>query len=290
MGKIMELNRQFIKASFMALRQKKKLIIFPIISSASVIFVFLLFFFPNIFLGKISFSILEENIFNSNTRTSFYLLLFLFYLISYFIIIFFNAGLMFCARSLLNGEKTSIGEGLSGATKKFANIFTWALISATIGIVLRIIDDKASVFVRILSIPFMIAWNLLTFFVVPVIIFEKINILQAIKESGYIFRKTWKENFVAGFSFSLYFLVFAVFGLIPFAIALYFDNTVFVGASLVFLAIYLTILATILSSLNGILVVALYDYAKNGKINSLFGESVKEAFGEKKKMTLSSKI
>ena len=101
------------------------------------------------------------------------ILLFLFYLVSYFVVIFFNVGLISCVNAKLQGNNMTVGEGFSEAGRHIGSILAWAVIAATVGLVLRMIEDRAGVAGQVAAGIAGGVWSLVTMFVVPVLIFLK---------------------------------------------------------------------------------------------------------------------
>src|SRR6185295_3436942 len=67
--------------------------------------------------------------------------LFLFYFCNYFVIVYFNAAIVACAFARMTGGNPTLGDGLRAAGSRLPVILGWALVSATFGLVLRIIED-----------------------------------------------------------------------------------------------------------------------------------------------------
>ena len=86
--------------------------------------------------------------------------LFLFYLANYFVIVFFNVALVSAASSRLAGGHATINDGLEVAWQRKGKIFQWALLSATVGIVLRMIEERASWLGRLVGGLIGMAWTL----------------------------------------------------------------------------------------------------------------------------------
>ena len=132
-----------------------------------------------------------------------YSLLFLFYFCSYFVIVFFNAGLTACALKVVSGEEPSIGYGFSMAAKRLPQIVAWALLSAVIGVVLKIIEnanEKVGYWVAALLGS---AWTALTYFVVPVLVMDGVGPILAIKLSLKTLKGTWGEALIGKFSLGM---------------------------------------------------------------------------------------
>ncbi len=265
------LNRSWtlVKESFTVLKKDKELLFFPILSGVFTILLFISFIIPIFFTGSFPF--------NS------YLGLFVFYLLSYFIVIFFNAGLIICANIRLSGGDPTVKDGLVGAVKHVGNIFIWAIIAATVGLLLRALSEKAeNNLLAQLVISFLgMAWSLLTFFVVPIMVLEKVSPFRAIKESTLLFKKVWGETVVGNFSINGVFLL-AYILLIALGIGSFF---LFGSASLPFIGLLILLglgLAILAGTLNGIFVTALYRYASNGELSDSFSsEHIKSAFVRK---------
>src|SRR5207302_2509142 len=77
----------------------------------------------------------------------------------------------------------------------------WALLAATVGIILRIVEGRLSWLGRLIVRLVGAAWSLAAYFVVPVLAFEDLGPVDALKRSAHLFRENWGENLTGGFSF-----------------------------------------------------------------------------------------
>src|SRR5437870_9625977 len=73
----------------------------------------------------------------------YYLLLFAFYFCNYFVIVFFNSALIACVLIHFDGEHPTLGDGFRAAFSRLPQIFLWALVSATVGLTLKIIQERS---------------------------------------------------------------------------------------------------------------------------------------------------
>ncbi len=264
---------QLVKQSFEVLKKDKEIMLFPLISAIVTVLLFLSFMIPIFFVTDI-----EKTL----SGGYYYVVLFIYYIISYFIVIFFNTGLITCAYIRLNGGDPTFRDGFNNAKKHIGKIFVWALISATVGLVLRIISDRSETLGKIVVAIIGIAWSLVTFFVIPVMVFENISVIGSIKKSGHLFRKTWGENVIGQFSIGLIFFILGIIGIIPLILSLYTASLIIIIAVFALVVIYWVFLGIISSSLDGIFVTALYIYANTGKVPSAYSaEVVKGAFQSK---------
>jgi hypothetical protein len=121
-------------------------------------------------------------------------LLFIFYFVNYFIIIFFNMALIHCARLYFQGEQPSVSDGISFSQSRLSSIVGWAFFAATVGLILRAIENIHETVGAIVSSILGVMWGILTFFAVPVIAYENVGPLEAIKRSGKIIKNKWGES------------------------------------------------------------------------------------------------
>jgi hypothetical protein len=186
------------KNSFKVLKANKQLIVFPILSGFSLILVSASFFTAA--LAKSGWQV--NNMPEYDEITQYSLLLF-FYFTSYFVVVFFNVALMHCTRMYFKGEKVNLREGLNYSISRVGAIFSWALFAATIGTLLRILQENMGRLGRMIISMVGIVWSIATFFVVPVIAYEKDGTLHAFKRSAQLVKEKWGENIGASFSFEL---------------------------------------------------------------------------------------
>src|SRR5204863_3398010 len=99
------------------------------------------------------------------------------------------------------------------------SILGYALISATVGMILRWIAEKGIIGQIVASI-IGFAWNVSTYLVVPILVIENVNPVDAVKRSIELLKKTWGEQLVGNLSIG------AAFGLLWLAL-------IFVGGGLV---------------------------------------------------------
>jgi len=79
----------------------------------------------------------------------------------------------------------------------------WAVISATVGLILSAIRNRGGAVGSLAAGIAGTAWSLVTFFVIPVMIFEEKGVLTAIKNSVSLFKKTWGENIIGSIGIGL---------------------------------------------------------------------------------------
>ena len=236
--------------SFKVLKENKQLIIFPVLSGISLVLI--MGSFVLVFLGANGWSF--ENAEDSGTIGN-YLYLFLFYLVNYFIVVFFNMALIHCTRLYFRGEEVSINAGLRFSLSRIGTIFSWSVFAAIVGTILRIIQEESGIIGKIITGIIGIVWNIATFFVIPVIAYEDLGPIAAFKRSSQLMKQKWGESLGATFSFGL----IQFLAMIVLVIPLFFIGNLIHpigGIALAIMGVF--IIATIFSAAQTIFVSAVY--------------------------------
>ncbi len=258
---------KLVLESFNILRKDKEMMLFPVFSGVAGILVLISFILPLFFTGILGGD-------GAVGEVLYYVIIFLYYLASYFVIVFFNVGLVYCARKRLKGQNPTFMDGINAAFGNLGKIFAWALISATVGMILRALSRRSGILGRIIISLIGMVWTLLTFFVVPVMIFEGRGVLESISKSGSLFKKTWGENVIGQFQMGLIFFLLSIPGLIFPVIGVLTGNIILIAVTVAVMVFYWVILGIVSSSLDGIFKTALYEYAITGVVPSGFSEDV----------------
>ena len=275
------------KQTFSILSREKSLLFYPIIAGIIILLILGLLFIPALFI--FSTTGINPDTMGITGYALWILMLFAIFLVTAFVSSFFKAGIVYNATEVIKGNDPAFKDGIDAAMPKIVSIFTWAFIAATVGLILSLLRESDNPLGRILTeIVIGIAgavWNLVTFFVIPVIIFEDLGAVASIKESWGLFKQTWGETVVAGFSFVVVMIPAFLFMVGTFFSAIFLPFEVF-GGMLVLTIIIFAISAILISALQGILVALLYHYAKTGEMSPLVDRDLIEgAFVEKKGST-----
>ncbi len=268
-----------VKRSFGLLMEEKKLIIFPLISAIVLIAVLISFILPKVLVSN-----------SNNSDALNYLLVITFYFIAYFIIIFFNTALVHAVDLKLNNKEVSIQESLSFAASRIVNIISWALIAATVGLILNLIYRIASrqkvigpLIASLVIGAIGFVWSMATYFVVPIMAFEDVGPLEAIKRSVSLIKKTWGEEVVGGFGIGIVFLILYVIGFLLGlgAVMLTAGSGALLITALGVVALYFIIVYLVQSTVQSIFVVELYKFASSGQATLFNSEDLQGAFKPK---------
>jgi hypothetical protein len=193
---------QLAKTSLQIIKDNKSLLVFPILSGISLVLILATFFgggflFIDAVLGGL------ESSGETGQQILGIALIFFYYLINYFVVVFFNAGLVHCTRRILDGNKTTVGEGIAYARDNIGRIFTWAVVAATVGTLLQLLS-RAGKLGEFVAGLLGLGWSVLTFFVVPVLLYEDRSVIDSVKQSGRILKDKWGDSLVGNASLGVF--------------------------------------------------------------------------------------
>jgi len=270
---------KMFKASLSVLAADKELLIFPILSSIGLTLVTLAFALP-LFLGN-----LFDTFFSEGAGPVGYVVLFLFYIVQYTVIFFANTALVGAAMIRLRGGDPTVGDGLAIAGRNFGPILGYALIAATVGMIMQMASRKSNGLGRLLISLVGMVWNIATYLVVPVLAVEGVGPIEAIKRSAAYLKRTWGEqiagNIGLGFFFFLAFMVLLIIFTPLFFLVFSADvvNLWLVGGLIAAFFLLASVIGLIKSTVEGIYSAAVYQYAVEGQSSGFFDEDlVRNAF------------
>ncbi len=256
---------QLVKASGSVLMQDQKLLVFPLISAVSAMLVLACFALP--LFGLAAMDGLSGG--HGAWGIGRYVIGFLFYLSQYFVVFFFNAALVGAALIRLDGGTPTIRGGLNIAMSKWQNILGYAAIAATVGMLLRALQERVGFLGKIVVGMLGAGWTVATYLVVPVLVVNDVGPVQAVKESVTLLKKTWGENVIGqvgiGSAFALIQFAVIIFGVLL-VIAAVVTNSIAAIVLAVFVAFTLLMAAVLIqAALSGIYAAALYRYASGNQ-------------------------
>ncbi len=269
---------EITKLSFNVMRQDNELLLFPLLAGVFSLLFIAAVLFPTIIAailkgtGAFYFGALD------------YVLLFIVYFGLTFIATFFNVCVVYTTKVRFNGGNATFAESIKFAVSRIHLIFYWSLISATVGLILRIIDrmaartGRAGQLIASIAASFLgMAWSIVTVFVVPSMVYHNLGPVEAIKKSAITFKKTWGESLVRYFGLGLVEFLFIIAGIIL-AIPLIFLALGFgvygILAVVILVIAYLVMVGIVFSVANTIFNTALYVYADTSKIPKGYGKDV----------------
>lgn len=207
-------------------------------------------------------------------------LLFLGYVVFAFTFALSQAAIIHTVVVRTNGGNASLSDSVSFAFSHWFSLFTWSLITSTVGVILDQISQRSQLLGKVVASLLGAGWAVLTYFVIPAMVVDGHSPFKSVKQSAVLFRQVWGETVVSNISLGLTFFVahivaiLSAFGLVLVALAL--DSIlliviIFTGYIIAFFA-----LAIINSAMNGVLRALLYIYASSATLPSNFNPQLLE--------------
>jgi len=212
--------------------------------------------------------------------------LFVAYLLAAYMTIFFQTALILAANDRMSGGSPTLKSAISGAWSNAGRILPWALISATVSIVLKAVQERAGFIGKIVVGLVGMAWTLVTLLVLPILVIEHVSVKEAFTRSGSAFKRTWGENVVGNAGIGLVTLVAMLVGIAVtapmIAIGASSDLWPLLGLGIALLVIWVILVSVFSAALSGVFRTALYRYAMLGESSSGFtDEQIAGAFRPK---------
>jgi Family of unknown function (DUF6159) len=260
---------RLFKASVRVLRDNKRLLLFPALSSVAAVAV----------MASLALAVdwspdAETYVHSTNEDTlARFAVVFLSYFVLFNVVVFFNTALVAAAANCLDGGAASLAHGFQAARERLGRIVGYASIAATVGVLLRTIEERLPLAGQIAVNLVGAAWTVATFLVVPVLVHRDVGPITAVKESARLLKDTWGENLIAaagmGAFFSLLYLPLVLivagsgfsllFGMATMGTE--FEKTVILLTMMAVALLALVLLSLAHAALQGIYGAALYRYA-----------------------------
>lgn len=255
------------RSSWEVIKADKELLLLPLISGGASLVIAASFVIPLFIAGGGGAQLTGGRILG----------LIVMYFVLAYITIFFNAALISAAHERLGGGDPTIGSALRGAGRRAGKILPWAFVSAVVSMILRAIEERAGFIGQIVTALAGVAWAVVTFLVLPIIVIEGLGTGEAIKKSGSLLRSTWGENLAAQVGFGLlgFLLILPTAALVAIGAA----GGGAAGGAVIGLGVLWGIAAAVvLAALSAVYQTALYHFAVDGRAPSgYFDNSVMES-------------
>jgi hypothetical protein len=178
----------------------------------------------------------------------------------------------------LQGQESSLSAGYAAAFSRIGALMGWAMIQTLVGWFLSALRGNGSDSNAIVAIVRVIvasiaavAWSLITFFVLPLIMLRGKGAISAIKESTRMLKQTWGSRLAGGIRIGgLIFLLAVLPGILVLILGIvvsFVGDTPGVGIPVIVLGAIVIVIAQILiSTLRAVFSVALLHFAEDGSV------------------------
>jgi hypothetical protein len=201
-----------------------------------------------------------------------YALLFLFYVVNYFIIYFFNAAIVACAAIRLEGGDPSLNDGLALAIERLAAIAAWSFVAGTVGFILGSMESRSRGGRNLVAGLLGIAWSVLTFLAIPLIVVEKCPAGEILSRSKELVRSTWGEQVMGNVGFGTLFAILSAPALLVFFLLGIHKGDGIPIPAIIASVVYLVLLSILQSALRTIFSTVLYLFTVKGRAPAGFAD------------------
>jgi hypothetical protein len=269
---------QLLRSSLRVIRNHPKLALFPLLSTGCTLALVLFFFVPIVVLvfanaGGAAWWNLGVKTDWAAIGRKFHWATYAYgavvYLGALFAGTFFNVAFYREIMPALAGESVSLGRGLRFATRRLRAILMWALLAGTVGLIIRVIEERLGWIGKIVLASIGAVWSVAAVFAIPVIIRrEDHNPLVVLRDSALTLKRTWGESLLGFIGIPMVgaalMLGICAFGFMAMALA-ELMQVAWVGISMGALWLFAILLASILISMaTHVYRCALYVYASEG--------------------------
>ena len=246
---------ELAKASWRVLQKDRELLALPVISFFVSVLVFGVFIIPALVMSDAFDESSEQG-----TSPMLWILLVAGGLALTIVSVFFRGALVSGANERLTGGDPTVSSAIGGAMSKIHRLLPWAIVTATVGLILQTIRDKGGIG-RFVAGMLDMAWEVLTFLVLPVIIIEDVGPIAGVKRSAALFRRTWGENLAARIGFGLLGFAAIVPAVLVAGLLVASGVTVLAVVGVVAAVVWIAGVVVVLSALGAVFQTALYHYA-----------------------------
>ncbi len=108
-----------------------------------------------------------------------------------FISVYFSVALAEVLGGRLDGRATTAAEGFRAANRRIGLIAVWSLFACSVGLALRLLEERLPLAGRIAAWLFGMAWSLATLFAIPILAYEGRGPVSTVERSAQIFKRRW---------------------------------------------------------------------------------------------------
>lgn len=270
------------KLSLDVINKDKELFLFPILSGIFSVAFMIAMVLPYFFTAFWSS-------FSNLGTLGYFIIMFLIYLGLAFIATFFNVCTVYTIKKRFEGGNASFGESIKFSISRFNRIFSWSLLAAVVGLLLRLLEGRDSngnknIIASIIASVLGLAWSLMTIFVVPSMVYKDLGPIDAIKNSVNTLKKTWGESLIRAIGTGFVYGTFVVLGIVVFLglLILTLSINLYLTIAIALIGvIYFIGLVTMFNLINAVFNTALYAFADSGKVPAFDEQTLKGAFNKK---------
>ncbi|MEM9200333.1 MAG: DUF6159 family protein [Actinomycetota bacterium] len=251
------------KTSWGVLQKDRELIVLPVLSFFVGLIVLAVFVVPGIL------ALPEETTSGASEEQALPALSVILFVLGSFaatiVSVFFTGALVAGAHERMSGGDPTVGSAIGKAAQRIGGLVPWAILTATVGMIIQALRERAGWLANLLLGGIEMAWNVASFLTIPAIVIDNKGPIDGFKTSTGLLRQTWGENLASQVGFGLLSFVAIIPAVLLVVLAAAAGVTAFTVAAFLIAAAWIALVLAVVSALSGIFRAALYMYATSGQ-------------------------
>ena len=255
------------KSSWAVLRADRELLWLPVLSAIASLIAIAVFFVPALLVND---GLTDAE--TGQTNPMAIVLLVAGSLVVAMIAVFFQGALVHGADERLGGGDPTVSSAIKGATARLPRLLGWAVLNFVVGSIIRALRERGGIVGALGGAIAEMAWNLVTFLAVPVVMIENLGPIDTVKRSTELFKRTGGENGAAQVGFGLLGFV----AVLPAVVVVFLGSALGSGGlalAIIVAVVYIAGVLVTLTALNAVFQTVLYRYAADGVVPDEFGQT-----------------
>ena len=254
------------KSSWAVLNKDRELIAIPVVAGIAAFIAFVALVVP----PALALGAFDET---SSTNPALYLFTFLGAVAAAWMSAIGQAAVVAGAAQRMDGHDPTIGTAFAVARSRAVRLLEWAVLATVVAVVLDAIEQRLGIIGKLVSWIGSVAFAVMSFMALPVIVFEDVGAIEAFKRSSVMLKATWGEQISFNFGMGLISMIAIIPGvLVGGALAgTGVAPLVVLGVGIIVAWVVLTVAVT--SSLSAVFKAALYRWAKDLPVDPAFAPS-----------------
>ncbi|MCW2497503.1 DUF6159 family protein [Jatrophihabitans sp.] len=175
-------GKEILSSTWDLLKQDRAMIWLSLLGAASGVVAFLALFAPGFVVARLA---------GESSEVSGWIGAVLGGMLTSVVAIYFQAALVIGANVRADGGTPTFGGVLRQAWTLKWQIVQWAIVTTTVGLVVRLVEERLGVLGKIIGVLGGLAWAVASFFAVPVLVAGRLGPIEAVRESSRVIRTTW---------------------------------------------------------------------------------------------------
>lgn len=254
------------KASWRVLSHDRELIAIPVVAGIGAVLAFLAIVGPGVLL-------LGDTSEDSSGNWALWVLGAIALVVATWISAVGQATVVAGAAQRMDGGNPTIGSSFEVARTRLGRILEWAVLATVVSIVLDQIEQRLGILGRIISWIGSVAFTVMSFLALPVIVFENVGAIDAFKRSSQLLKATWGEQVAFSFAIGLLGFLLALPAILIGGLLLATGVVVLQAVGVLAAVAWIALVMAVTSALSAVFKAALYRYAVGQPVDPAFSPS-----------------